>query len=281
MRKIFLLLVCSFLVTTISFAQETEKEQNEKEKTEQTDEKAEEQKGPSAEELAKSNNPLADIIAFNVQYYHRGSLSQLEGAKASTTWFRFAIPTGRVLWRVSAPFESREIINDETNFATNGLGDLDIFAAYNFIQKPNITFGVGPAASFDTASHEALGTGKNTLGAAAVVYAVASPQFQYGGLVTWRTDVGGDALRDDVNVLAAQPFYFWQAGKGLYFRGAPTMTFNLDNGDYQVPLGLGIGKILKMGGTVFNFFIEAQPTMISRGVGQPNFTTYGALNMQF
>lgn len=237
--------------------------------------------GPSEEELAKSNNPLADVIAFNVQYYYRPSLSEVDGGSAHTTWFRFAMPTGRVLWRLSVPLESRALVNDNSNFSQSGLGDIDIFAAYTFVSKPKLTFGLGPSASFNTASDDALGSGKNTLGAAAVVFAAPNPQFQYGGLVIWRTDIGGDDARADVNVLALQPFYFWQLGKGLYFRGAPTIPFDLESGNYHVPMGLGIGKVVKMGGTVFNFFIEPQPSILSDGPSQPNFQIYGALNMQF
>lgn len=237
--------------------------------------------GPTAEELAKSNNPLADLIAFNVQYYYRPSLNGVDGGTANTTWFRFAMPTGRILWRLSVPLESRTLLNDNTNFSDSGLGDLDIFAAYTLVQKPTLTFGIGPSASFNTASSDALGSGKNTLGVAAVIFAAPNPRIQIGGLVIWRTDVGGDELRADVNVLALQPFYFWQLGKGLYFRGAPIIPFNLENGNYHVPLGLGIGKVVKISGKVFNFFIEPQPSVLSWGTGQPNFQIYGALNMQF
>ena len=38
-----------------------------------------ESSGPSAEELAKANNPLADMIAFNVQHYYRPSLNEVDG----------------------------------------------------------------------------------------------------------------------------------------------------------------------------------------------------------
>ena len=34
--------------------------------------------GPTAEELAKANNPLADITAFNIQYYYRSVLNGVE-----------------------------------------------------------------------------------------------------------------------------------------------------------------------------------------------------------
>lgn len=237
--------------------------------------------GPTAEELAKANNPLADMIAFNVQYYYRPNLNETDGGAANTTWFRFAIPTGPVLWRLSMPLETRYLNNSTTNFSESGLGDIDIFAAYLAVAKPKFTFGIGPSASFNTASDDALGTGKNTLGVAAVIFAVLSPQMQVGGLVIWRTDISGDANRDGVNLLALQPFYFWQLGKGLYFRGAPIIPFDLERGNYHVPLGLGIGKVVKISGTVYNFFIEAQPSILVKGAGQPTLQIYAALNMQF
>ena len=36
------------------------------------------EEGPSEEELAKANNPLADIKAFNIQYYFRPALNVVE-----------------------------------------------------------------------------------------------------------------------------------------------------------------------------------------------------------
>jgi hypothetical protein len=254
-----------FIMTTAGYAQEA----------------TEKASGPSAEELAKANNPIADVKAFNIQYYLRPSLNEVTGGQANTTWFRVAVPTGRVLWRLSAPLETRHVNNETTNYSKSGFGDLDIFAAYMAVMKPKVTFGIGPAASFNTASDPALGSGKNTLGIAAVAFVAPNPQFQFGGLVTWRTDVGGDPERDGVNLLAAQPFYFWQLGSGLYFRGAPIIPFDLESGDYHIPVGLGIGKVIKVNNTVFNFFIEPQPSVLVVGQGQPKFQIYTALNMQF
>lgn len=242
---------------------------------------AQEKEGPSAEELANANNPLADLVAFNVQYYLRPELNETTGGSANTTWFRLAVPTGRVLWRVSAPLETRHINNSTTNFSKSGFGDLDLFAAYLAVMKPKLTFGIGPSASFNTASDDALGSGKNTLGVAAVAFYIPVPQIQLGALVIWRTDLGGDANRDDVNLLAIQPIYFWQVGKGFYFRGAPIIPIDLNGGNYHVPMGMGLGKVVKIGGTVFNFFIEPQPSILVEGVGQPTYQIYGSLNMQF
>jgi len=235
------------------------------------------EEGPTAEELAKANNPLADMIAFNIQYYYRPALNGVEEGMVNTNWYRFAIPTGPILWRLSAPLETRSI----STYTRSGLGDLDLFAAYLAVTKPKLTFGIGPSASFPTASKDELGNGKYTLGLAAVVFAVPNPQLQYGALVIWRTSIAGDENRADVNFMAIQPFYFWQLGGGTYIRGAPIMVFDLESGDYHIPLALGIGQVLKVGGTVFNFFIEPQYSVLVEGVGQPNFQIYTGVNMQF
>ena len=97
----------------------------------------------------------------------------------------------------------------------------------------------------------------------------------------WQTDFAGDSDRDSTNLLAIQPFYFFQLGKGLYFRGAPIWVYNLEKNTYNMPIGLGIGQVMRSGRTVYNFFIEPQFTVLDKGLGQPEFQNYMALNMQF
>ena len=232
-------------------------------------------------EKARANNPLANTKGINIQYYYRPHLNLTEGGVANTTWFRGIMPTGRILWRASLPLEVRHVNNSATNFSSSGIGDLDVMAAYLAVMTPKLTFGIGPAATFDTASDDALGSGKNTLGVAAIVFAVLSPQFQTGGLVIWRASIGGDENRDSTSVLAIQPFFIFQLGKGLYFRSVPIWVFDVKNNYHHVPLGLGIGKVIKIKKVVYNFFIEAQPSILVKGPGQPTFQYYAALNMQF
>lgn len=62
---------------------------------------------------------------------------------------------------------------------------------------------------------------------------------------------------------------------------APAWTFNLEDDSYSVPLGFGIGKVVKAGHTVFNIFIEPQFTVLHDGVGQPELQVFTGLNMQF
>lgn len=232
---------------------------------------------PDDADLANANNPLADIKAFNVQNYYIPKLYGVDNEIANTFWFRFAAPTGRVLWRASLPLRTVPTGGDPES----GLGDFDIFAAYLAVQKPTLTLGLGPQLVAPTASNDALGTGRWQVGLAAVAFAVLSPQLQTGGLVVWQTDFAGDSDRAGTNVLGIQPFGFWQLGGGTYLRTAPIWAFNLETGDYHVPFGFGIGQVTTVGRTVFNIFLEPQFTLLHEGIGQPAFQIFTALNMQF
>lgn len=234
------------------------------------------QEQTSAEDIAKANNPLADIKAFNVQNYYGSKMFGDSEATMNTLWLRAAAPVGRVLVRASLPIHtiSSEMIDE------SGVGDFDIFASYMAVQGSKLSIGVGPSIAAPTASGDNLGTGKWQAGAALVAFAVPSPQLQLGGLVIWRDGFGGDEDRADVSNLAIQPFAMFQLGKGNYLRSASTSTFNLITGDYNIPLGLGVGKVMKIGGTVLNFFVEPQCSVLHRGTGT-QFQVYSGLNLQF
>lgn len=233
----------------------------------------------SAEELAQANNPLATMKTFNLHNYYVPELSGLPDETANTFWFRYAQPVGRVLVRASLPVPTVPAAGPSGS--ESGLGDFNVFAAYLAVQKPDLTFGIGPLLTAPTASDDALGTGKWQGGVAAIVFGVPSPQFQYGGLVTWQGSFAGDSNREDTSFLALQPFGIWQLGGGTYLRSTGIWAFNLESGDYNVPFGLGIGKVVKVGNVVFNIFAEPQFTVLHEGVGQPEFQIFFGLNTQF
>lgn len=234
--------------------------------------------GAGSSAAVEANNPLADMKAFNVQNYYIPELSGVDG-KANTFWLRYAQPFGKWLLRASLP-TSRVPTGNDSN--TSGLGDFNAFLAYLFnTNNPAVAVGVGPLLGAPTATEDETGTGKWQAGLAGVFFDGRSPKFQWGGLLTYQTDFAGDKDRANTSLLVGQPFYFWQLGKGLYVRGAPQWVFNLEYNSYHVPMGLGIGKVMPIGGTVFNFFIEPQYTILDRGVGQPEFQIYAAVNMQF
>jgi len=59
------------------------------------------------------------------------------------------------------------------------------------------------------------------------------------------------------------------------------MAFNLKDGSYNVPVGLGIGQVVPTKGAIFNVFIEPQFTVLSHGAGQPQLQVFVGFNTQF
>ena len=234
---------------------------------------------PAAPSSAEANNPLAKFQAFNVHNYYVPALSELDGQNANTFWLRYAQPFGKWLFRASLPASRVPTADSRT---MSGLGDVNAFAAYLFdTGDPAVSAGVGPQVTLPTASETETGTGKWLGGFAATFFNARSKTLQWGGLVTWQTDLAGDAERSDVNVLALQPFYFVQLGHGLYLRGSAVAVFDFENKKYNVPVGLGIGTVVPTPGAVYNIFIEPQYTMLSRGAGQPELQIFVGFNTQF
>jgi hypothetical protein len=98
----------------------------------------------------------------------------------------------------------------------------------------------------------------------------------------------GENNRSDVNLGTFQPFLFYQLGGGTYLRAAPIradryphltdktrmagMCRDSRHCDYfplqsyvGVPMGLGIGQVIKHQKTVYNFFIEPQGSVADHG----------------
>jgi len=240
------------------------------------------QQQPSDNDLAQANNPLANFVAFNVQNYWIPRLYGLPDDTANYLWLRGVVPAGRWLIRASVPVPTVPSSDPTVLDSVSGLGDVNAFAAYT-LTKPGATrmIGVGPLLAAPTATDDALGSGKWQGGAAAVVFDFSSPKVQWGTLLTWQASFAGDDDREDTNLLVFQPFYIFQLGKGLYLRSTAIWAFNLEQNTYNMPFGLGIGKVLVNKNTVYNFFVEPQFTFLHRGVGEPELQIFAGINMQF
>lgn len=243
--------------------------------------------GLSAQEednsAAQANNPLANMTAFNLQNYYMGDLSGTDET-ANQFWLRFAKPIsiGDTSWLMRASLPINTFPTLPNGDKKTGLGDLNIFAAYLIdTGNPAVSFGFGPQITMPTATNDALGTDKWSAGFANVLFNASSAKFQYGYLLTWQASFAGDDDRSDVNMGAFQPFAFYQLGQGTYLRAAPIWQYNFENDDYNVPLGIGIGQVLKKDKTVYNIFIEPQFSVAHEGDGQALWQVFVGFNMQF
>jgi len=241
------------------------------------------QEDSAADAAANANNPLANMKAFNLQNYYIGELTGSEES-GNQFWFRYAQPFSVAdsdwLLRASLPVNTFPTAPDGDK--ETGVGDLNLFTAYLMdVGNPAVSFGFGPQLTAPTAGKDELGSEKWSAGLVNVLFDARSPRFQYGYLLTWQHSFAGNDDRDTVNVAALQPFGFYQLGDGTYLRSAPIWVYNLENDSYSVPLGIGIGQVVKKGKTVYNFFVEPQFSLADHGAGQPKWQIFFALNMQF
>lgn len=245
------------------------------------------QDGLSSEEQKKANNPLADVKAFNLQNYYVPAIYESADAKANTFLVRYSQPfaKGKILVRATVPFNTVPTGADpvtRTPTYSSGLGDVNFFATYT-LSKPasKILIGLGPQVVFPTASSNFTGAGKWQLGGAFLVFATSNPLFQWGALVTYQTSVAGQEDRPNASLLVAQPFGIFQLGKGAYLRSTALWNYNLEANAYNMPLGIGGGKVFKVDNVVFNMFLEPQFTFLHQGAGQPALQIFGGINCQF
>ncbi|WP_157614041.1 hypothetical protein [Pseudotamlana agarivorans] len=96
-------------------------------------------------------------------------------------------------------------------------------------------------------------------GMAGGVNFVSVSKFGAWKAITLTTLQGGD----DIFTMEFQPGLYKDFDKGWYFRSHPRMLFNFVNGQHEVPLGAGIGKIFKPSNTVFNLFFEPQYDVVN------------------
>lgn len=236
------------------------------------------QSAENVQTLKQANNPLASIKTFNVHNYYSDRLYG-NGESMNTMWFRYAQPIGRVLLRASLPVNTFPVAGDKYK---SGLGDLNVLTAYLFTRPTSKNqLGLEPIITAPTATSNALGSGKWQAGIAFGGYFAGNNILQLGFLSTWQHSFAGDDDRPDAQMFTFQPFLMWQLGKGVYMRSTGIMSFDLENDNYCVPLGLGIGKILKRDKLVFNLFMEPQFTVWYKGNNIPKTQLFIGINTQF
>ncbi len=230
-----------------------------------------------SETLKQANNPLASIKTFNVHNYYTSSLYGTPDATLNTVWLRYAQPFGRFIVRASLPIMT---MSAPEQGPKSGLYDMNAFVIYKLSKNEGTELGIGPAFTFPTGTND-FGSGKWQGGLSAIAFFKSNPVVQVGSLITWQASFAGDGDKSDVNMLTPQIFFLWQVGGGTYLRSTGVWSFDLENGTYNVPIGLGIGKVFKSGNKVFNIFMEPQYSVFAYGTGQPKLQFFIGFNTQF
>jgi hypothetical protein len=152
-----------------------------------------------------------------------------------------------------------------------GLGDMQ--PAFFFSPKVSkVIWGVGPQLLLPTATKTGiLGQGKFGIGPTAVVL-VQPGKWTLGLLVNNVWGVAGHSNLPDVNQFLLQYFINYNLPKGWYITWQPTLTANWEmtnGGRWVVPLGGGIGRIMKLGPQPVNLTLQFYGNAVHPPEGSP------------
>jgi hypothetical protein len=235
--------------------------------------------GMSAEQMAKANNPLADMNALNFQDSWISTIRGVPNDTINTMNVRPVMVVGRQIIRATIPLAT---VPQGGGLYASGMGDISVFDAIKLTADGSKTdIAVGPLLVFRSATDDALGQGKWQAGGAVVAIHPLSGGSLLGALITYQTDFAGDEARSGTSILAAQPIVTLSMGGGYYARSSATWVFDLENDRALVPFGIGMGRVFKGLGGVVNVFIEPQISVYSKGESQPAFQLFMGLNMQW
>ena len=234
----------------------------------------------SADDVSNANNPLTPNVGLNFQDAYVGSYHGLGDEDSNSLLLRGTLPHRLFgqpqILRATLPVVTTPDLGTgrHTDF-----GDLNLFDLFLF-KDGHMEVGIGPQLTLPTAGRDETGTGKWQAGLAGVLVA-PQPWGLLGGLLTWQQSFAGDDDRPDVDTLTFQPLYIRNLANAWYVRSSATWSFDLRNGNYFIPLGVGIGKVWKQGTTTLNAFGEPQWTISHDGDGVPKFQFFFGLNLQF
>jgi hypothetical protein len=225
MKQIFAILSLVFITTSIN-AQQTQ------------------------EELAKAaQNPLANIMSFPFQSNTNFGYGPNNDRTQEVLNIQPVLPffDGKLITRTILPTLWQPDFTKSSG-TNSGLSNVN-FTAFYVPKSKGIVWGFGPIIAFPVGNAD-FGTKKLSVGPSLVVLKMGK-KWVYGGIINNTWSVAGPSDVEDVNSLYTQLFVNYNLPKGLYLTTSPIITANWEAPDGQqwtVPIGAGIGKIVKIGG---------------------------------
>jgi hypothetical protein len=221
------------------------------------------QEDQQAELAKKLSNPVANLISVPLQYNYDEYSGVNKDASVSRLMAQPVIPIKlNEKWNLI----TRTIIPlvDQEGFPLpamnkSGLGDI---AASQFFSPAaptahGVIWGVGPIEVLPTATEDALGTGKWSLGPTFVALKQAGPwTIGYLGSHVW--SVGGDEKRDNVNATSMQPFFSYTTKTHTTIGAYTEAVYDWNADNWQVPLIVQAGQMLKIGPQIFQLAVAGK-----------------------
>src|SRR5262245_41375178 len=219
----------------------------------------------SASELnRKLTNPVSSIWSIANQFNN----FELNNGQWNNNWnFQPVLPVSltkewNLITRPVMPFYN--IVPHETapgQFSREaGLGDLTLLELLSPSNSGNWVLGAGPTAIFPTATSGFTGQGKWQLGPS-VVFGYLTKEFFIGVFPQQWWSIGGEHGRRDTNQMNLQPIatVFFGEGWNIFYSGNILADWTAPSPDvWTVPIGLGLGKVVKFGRLPVKFTLAVQ-----------------------
>mgnify|MGYP006395410593 CR=1 FL=1 len=205
-------------------------------------------------------NPIADLISLPFQNntsFGLGPDNRTQNVLNIQPIYPITAGKVNIITRTIFPLISQPVGADESDF---GLGDILFTAFVSPINDKAMTWGVGPALSFPTATESTLGSGKWSAGPSVVALAQTEGGWTIGGLINNVWSFAGQSDRADVNFMTFQPFVALSLPKSWTVSVAPILTSNWEapSGEqWTVPLGGGASKVVPFGKLPVNLSVQA------------------------
>lgn len=213
----------------------------------------------SAQEIAnQANNPAAPLSLIQ---FRNILLPNVSGTDGATNAFQIqpVLPIG--------PFRSFgliQLVKITIEFPTlpgpeggTGFGDFQLFDLVSVKQSWG-RWGFGPALVFPTASDEKFGAGKWQAGPAVALIYTKIENLTAGAVLQNPISYAGSSDRPDVNNLIITPTFTYNLKDG-WFVGLSDFNWTFDwedGGAATVPLGVQLGKVVRIGKQPFSASIE-------------------------
>ena len=215
---------------------------------------------PTQKLASEVNNPAAPLTYLQVRDV---LLPQVAGTDGATNALEFqpVLPVGPFdalpfvqLIKITMPV----LVTLPEPASASGIGDLEFFDLAT-IKAPFGRYGVGFALVFPTASSALLGAGKWQAGPAAALVYSKLKNLVVGVVLENPISFAGDSNRADVNELIVIPTLTYNMPKGWFAGlGDYSITFDWeDGGAATVPLGVQLGKLVKIGKRPISLSVEA------------------------
>ena len=198
----------------------------------------------------QTQNPVANLTSVPLQFnfFSGGGLG---GQTQSLVNFQPVLPLPitkdwNVITRPIFPIINTPLPNEKRKL---GLGDLQLQLFVTPAKTEKLVWGVGPVASFPTATNDTVATGQWGLGPAAVLLVTTGP-WVTGFLVHNVWKIAGSDQNPKLNTFTLQPFvnFNFTRGWALVFTPLITAKWSAKKGnEWTVPLGLGISKVHNIG----------------------------------